>query len=345
MFLKIVDNLDSRFRGNDRWGVGIFFGFFALYLHTCGPSIVPYRDVGEMASLLKTFGVAHPPGYPLYTLLGRCFIWLPLGNIGYRANVFSALCAAMALAVLFFVLRSRLNSCSSCVAVLAFGFSNPFWELANVSEMYALGVLWVTLLLLSVFVLENIYLFAFLMTLGLGIRMDMMLLIPIFLFWFWKKKKIAGFPNFLLFSSLGLSVFLYLMIRSLQNPLIDWGNPDNFSALFNSLSRKSYGGTLDLLSLSYQWGENFPDNIALYAKHFQLFFGWVGVGMMLLGGWGVFQSDRTLGIILLLLFFVAGRLFFFFFFISPPPPSLAAVFSVRFFSGLLLVGFFWVLSV
>lgn len=303
----------------------LFLSSFSLYLHTCAPHLAPYRDAGEMAALLGTLGVAHPPGYPLYTLLGRCVLWIPLGNIVYRANFFSALCAAGALTVLFLVFRSWTGKWPAFFAVVFFAFSNPFWELANVSEMYALGVLWFALLLYATFVLKNTTLFAFLMALGLGVRMDMLLLVPLFILWIAWGKSAQGVTLPILFFALGATIFFYLMIRSRTNPLIDWGNPDTLLAVFNSATRKSYSGTLDLLSLSYEKGANFPINLQLYGAHSVISFGWWGVMLALVGLWGAFKQSRSLGFFLSAILLVTGPLFLFLANMPPNPHALAIV--------------------
>ncbi len=67
------------------------------------PSIAPYRDAGEMCNVITTLGIAHPPGYPLYTFLGKIWITIfPLGNTAYKLNIFSALCSS--LSTVFFML-------------------------------------------------------------------------------------------------------------------------------------------------------------------------------------------------------------------------------------------------
>ena len=73
-----------------------FLVSFAIYLYTLFPSIAPYRDAGEMVTVVQTLGVAHPPGYPLYVLLGRVFVSvMPFGDAAYRLNVFSSLAGAL----------------------------------------------------------------------------------------------------------------------------------------------------------------------------------------------------------------------------------------------------------
>ncbi len=170
----------------------LFIGAFALYAFTAGPYVVPYRDAGEMTIVLSTLGVAHPPGYPLYTLLGKIAMLLPVGSAFYRANLFSALCAAGALLVLFCVLRRLLSTPAALASTVALALSNLFWELASVSEMYTLGVLWFALLLGAAFVRRDVALWAFLMGLALGVRMDMLLLIPLFAIWFFYSSPLVG---------------------------------------------------------------------------------------------------------------------------------------------------------
>ncbi len=310
----------------ERIGISVlFFGFLALYLHTVAPHLAPYRDAGEMVSLLSTLGVAHSPGYPLYTLAGRIFSMVPLGNIAYRVNVFSAVCAAGALVFLFLSLRKWTGAVPAMLATAFLGFSNPFWDLATVSEMYALGALLFCALIYTALCLDEPLLFAFLMALGLGVRMDMLLLVPLFVAWFWWGGKRKELPWMGLFFMAGASVFLYLMFRSLTNPAIDWANPDNLVAVLNSARRKNYSGTLDLLSLSYRTGENFLINLRLYGIHLVDVFRWWGVAVALLGLWGAWKSERRIGIFLGVIFLVTCPVFLFLANMPPNPHALAIV--------------------
>lgn len=78
--------------------------------------------------------------------------------------------------------------------------------------------------------------------------------------WAWLARSAA-------FGLLGLSCYLYLPLRSLRAPLLDWNHPADLSNFAESLLRTRYGGTLDLLSKSYARGENFDENLVLYARH------------------------------------------------------------------------------
>lgn len=75
----------------------LFTGLFVflIYLVTLAPSIV-HIDSGELAAVQLTLGIAHPTGYPLYTMLGYLFslIPLPVTDI-YQLNLLAAIyCAA-----------------------------------------------------------------------------------------------------------------------------------------------------------------------------------------------------------------------------------------------------------
>ncbi len=303
----------------------LFFGFFALYAFTCAPQLAPYRDAGEMTSLLGTLGVAHPPGYPLYSLIGRMATLIPIGNIALRANYFSAMCAAGAIVFLFFTLRVKMRAVPALVAVALLGFSNPFWDLATVSEMYALGLLWFCALMFVTFRLREPVLFAFLMALALGVRMDLLLLIPVFLVWFWAAGVRREWPWMAVAFAFGASVFLYLMVRSRTDPVIDWANPDTLIGVFNSARRKNYSGTLDLLSLSYRPGENFLANMNLYARHVLANFQWWGIAMVGLGVFYLAQRERRFGLFSLTVFAMTGPLFLYLANMPPNPHSIAIV--------------------
>ena len=44
---------------------------------------------GNLQVTAKEFGVAHPPGYPLFTILAKLFTYIPVGSTAYRVNLLS----------------------------------------------------------------------------------------------------------------------------------------------------------------------------------------------------------------------------------------------------------------
>ena len=75
--------------------VVIFLIAFVIYLLTLTPT-VDFIDSGELAAVCATLGIAHPTGYPLFTLIGHLFSRLPVaGTVIGRLNIMSALFAAL----------------------------------------------------------------------------------------------------------------------------------------------------------------------------------------------------------------------------------------------------------
>src|SRR5213593_112847 len=69
---------------------------FCLYAATLLPGIGS-GDTAEFQRVAPTLDVAHPTGYPLYTLLGWLWSHLPLGGTpAWRMNLFSAVASALA---------------------------------------------------------------------------------------------------------------------------------------------------------------------------------------------------------------------------------------------------------
>ncbi|HYP40581.1 MAG TPA: DUF2723 domain-containing protein, partial [Chloroflexia bacterium] len=83
-------------------GALLFLGWFSVYLSTVSPS-VNFIDSGELIAAAYEPGIAHPPGYPLYILLGFVTSHLLWGEIAWRVNVLSAFWGAMAVAAMFFM--------------------------------------------------------------------------------------------------------------------------------------------------------------------------------------------------------------------------------------------------
>ena len=68
---------------------------FAVYVWSAAPNVT-LLDSGEMIVAAQQFGVPHPPGYPLWTLLNWLFLFVLLGNAAYKVALFSGVCAALA---------------------------------------------------------------------------------------------------------------------------------------------------------------------------------------------------------------------------------------------------------
>src|ERR671928_1764876 len=77
---------------------------FVLYLATLAPSTAMW-DTSEYIAAAYTLGLPHPPGNPLFVLIGRVFSILPIfgPNVATRINVLAALCSAVSAGMWFLV--------------------------------------------------------------------------------------------------------------------------------------------------------------------------------------------------------------------------------------------------
>ena len=73
---------------------------FAVYVWSAAPNVT-LLDSGEMIVAAQQFGVPHPPGYPLWTLLNWLLLFLPLGNAAHKVALFSGVCAGLAALAIF----------------------------------------------------------------------------------------------------------------------------------------------------------------------------------------------------------------------------------------------------
>ena len=127
-------------------GVGV--GALLVYLLTMYPDLAG-GDSGELVAAVASGGVIHPPGYPLYSLLGRLFIHFPAGTLAWRMALMSAVCDALAAAVLCYaVARWSRSAWAGVAAGGLFALAPGIWHYAIQAEVFALNNLMVALLVL-----------------------------------------------------------------------------------------------------------------------------------------------------------------------------------------------------
>lgn len=133
-----------------------------LYIVTSAPSIVEFFDDSlEFQLVGPSLGIAHPTGYPLYTLLGAFWsrVLFPVGNWAWRMNLLSALIASWTVLLVFLVARrltltpvepaKHLSNVCGLAAAIAFAISPVWWSQATIAEVYALHNLFVALILFA----------------------------------------------------------------------------------------------------------------------------------------------------------------------------------------------------
>lgn len=193
-----------------------------VYLLTAEPT-VSFWDCGEFILSAFRLQVGHPPGAPLFIMLGRIatlFAGGDASNAALMVNSLSALCSAFAIMFLFWTITHLVKKVitkggplesyhifpvigSGITGALAYTFSDTFWFSAVEGELYALSSLCTALVFWAMLKWEEeaddpasgrwIILIAYIMGLGLGIHRLNLLVIPVLVFVFYfKKYKITG---------------------------------------------------------------------------------------------------------------------------------------------------------
>lgn len=245
----------TRFPPAARAGLLTFAATLGVYLATMAPGLPPGHDSAELTSAAAVLGIAHPPGYPLYTLLGHAFTSLPGLDAPLAMNLFSVLSGAVAagVAAAAFSLLTR-SALAGTGAALAFAFARTPWRMAVGAEVFSLHLaLAATLLLLAGLWRDAdaagrrriVTGGAFVLGLGLAHHQTIVLLLPGLGAYLWLARgdRPAGFTLLAVPAlAAGLLPYLYLPLRAAQDPPQNWGDPDSPSRLAWMVLRQGYGG-------------------------------------------------------------------------------------------------------
>ena len=125
-----------------RWvGWAILAAALALYASTCSRAVLG-ADAGEFQLVATVLGVAHPPGYALYTLLGHLFTWLPWGDPAFRVNLFSTVTSALTLFIGANLVHRETDSwAGGLLFATGLGLSATFWVQSTTANIRSLMVL------------------------------------------------------------------------------------------------------------------------------------------------------------------------------------------------------------
>ena len=117
------------------------FGTLALYAATL-PRTVVLEDDGLFLMAGAHLGVAHPPGYPIYTLIVHLFTRLPFGDAAFLGHLSSAVLGALACGAVYACARLlRASPLPALTAAWLFGVSEQLWSQAIIAEVYTLNAL------------------------------------------------------------------------------------------------------------------------------------------------------------------------------------------------------------
>ncbi len=220
------------------------FGWLAFlialitYSLTVEPT-VSFWDAGEYILTASKLQVGHPPGAPLFQMLGAMFSTFAFepSQIGLMLNMVSAVCSAFTILFLFWTISLLLRKLvedetyssnksiaiigSAFVGSLTFAFTDSFWFNAVETEVYAMATLIMSILFYLGVRWENdmdkprgnkwLVLIAFVIGLSFGVHFMGLLTIPaIGLIYYFKNYKTITVKNFIIANIASIAILLFI---------------------------------------------------------------------------------------------------------------------------------------
>lgn len=145
---------------NKYFALFVFVFSLVIYYLTVAPT-VSFWDCGEFIACSYRMAVPHPPGAPLYLLVGRIFSLIPIfTDIAKRVNLISVISSAFTILFLYLIIVQMIKQylknvkdgfyryipyVSAVIGSLTFAFTTSFWFNAVEAEVYAPSMLFTSL--------------------------------------------------------------------------------------------------------------------------------------------------------------------------------------------------------
>lgn len=228
----------------------IFITSYIVYFQTWPPTLF-WQDSGIYITVIKTLGIAYPPGFPLYTMLGNIFTQsLPWGNLAQKVHAFSSLWGAAAagiMALCAYEVMKRRGKYLRIIGPLVVGWTTAFfyglWAQSINAEVYSLHAFFTVIFFYLLLILaKEDFIFketnrktwiSLAVITGLSFAnhpMSVTLLAPLsYLVYINRQIMIKEWRWVLrlglIFILCGFLPYLYLPIRARMGPEFNWGNP------------------------------------------------------------------------------------------------------------------------
>lgn len=260
----------------NKWNTILGWTTFAIALITYSLTVEPtmsFWDCGEYIATSAKLEVGHPPGAPLYQMLGAFFAMFSFGNnemVALMVNMMSVFSSAFTILFMFWsssiLLRKIVSSYaaidrnkaivilgSSFVGSLTFTFSDSFWSSAVEAEVYAMASLFIAILFwLGLRWEEDMHtpkgnrwllLISLIIGLSFGVHFMALLTIPAIGFlYFFKNYKTVTIKNFIIANIIIVAVLLFIFKLLLPYTLAFFGKMEIF--MVNSFGLPFNSGTI-----------------------------------------------------------------------------------------------------
>ncbi|MDE2591196.1 MAG: DUF2723 domain-containing protein, partial [Patescibacteria group bacterium] len=232
---------------------GILFIFISIvYLLHLSPSVYG-GDAGDFISAIVSFGVPHPSGYPLFTVLGILANMLPFSATpAWKIGLVSALASSATITIIYLLIHKLTKSILlALTTATTLAFFYLFWLYAEIVEVFALNnFFFVFLLYLAVLYREKLvkkylYIMSFVLGLSFANHEITILLVPsLFILVLSANWKIllqwkTVILCFVLFAG-GLLPYIYIPFAASHNPVINWDNASTLQNFLHLVLRRDY---------------------------------------------------------------------------------------------------------
>ena len=257
------------------WNRSFGWGVFTIALLTFGLTVEPtasFWDAGEYIATAAKLQVGHPPGAPLFQMMGAFFALFSNSpeNIALMVNYMSVFSSAFTVLFLFWTLTLLMKKLpvfqsldntperltffgSAAVGALAFCFSDSFWFNAVEAEVYAMATFILSLLFWLGLRWEQdmntprgdrwLLLISFIIGLSFGVHFMGLLTIPaIGMIYYFKNTPKVTVKSFLLANVISVAILLFIFKLLLPTTLAFFGNSEVF--FVNKMGLPFNSGTL-----------------------------------------------------------------------------------------------------
>ena len=243
------------------WNRSFGWGIFVIALFTYGFTVEPtasFWDAGEYIATSAKLQVGHPPGAPLFQMMGAFFAMFATSpeKVALMVNFMSVFSSAFTILFLFWTLTLLLKKLpafktlettnqritffgSATVGALAFCFSDSFWFNAVEAEVYAMATFILSLIFWLALRWEQdmheprgdrwLLLISFIIGLSFGVHFMGLLTIPALgMIYFFNNTKSINFKNFLIANIISVAILLFIFKLLLPTTLAFFGKSEVF---------------------------------------------------------------------------------------------------------------------
>jgi len=264
----------NNFRKLNNWvGWSVFAVAAFVFLSTIEPT-ASWWDCSEYIATAYKLQVGHPPGAPLFQMIGRFFSLFAFGNVAHVAimvNIMSALSSALTILFLFWTItllakkiyikkagdimsRGQMWAVlgAGMVGALAYTFTDSFWFSAVEGEVYAMSSFFTALTFWAILRWEAvadersgfrwILLIAYLSGLAIGVHLLNLLTIPAIAYVYYFKKYKFSWKGFIAAGIIGIGILASMMYIIIPQTVNLAGKTELF--FVNSLGLPFNSGTI-----------------------------------------------------------------------------------------------------